>query len=362
MSLRIGAPREIKASEHRVGLTPGLVERLAARGHAVNIEAGAGLGVGAADADYVRAGARILPDAASLFESSDLIVKVKEPLPAEVALLRPGHILFTYLHLAANAPLAAGLQRSGCTAIAYETVLDRAGRLPLLAPMSQVAGRMAVDVGAGQLLAPAGGRGMLLGGIPGVAPASVVILGGGVAGRHAADVALGHRADVTLFDISASVLAELDARFDGRLKTLFSTPEAVAEAVAGADLVIGTVLIPGASAPRLVRRDQLAGMKPGAVLVDVSIDQGGCFETSRPTTHDAPVFTVDGVIHYCVANMPGAAPLTSTLALCAATAPYVEALADRGLAALADDPGLAAGLNVEAGEVTHPAVARSLAA
>jgi alanine dehydrogenase len=359
--MRIGVPREIKPSEYRVGLTPGVVEGLAAKGHEVFVEAGAGLGIGVADEAYVRAGAHIAADAARVFEAAELIVKVKEPQAGEVALLRSHHILFTYLHLAANEPLAAGLCGTGCTAIAYETVVDRQGRLPLLAPMSQVAGRMAVDVGAFHLLRPQGGRGMLLGGVPGVEPARVVILGGGVAGRHAADVALGHRADVTLFDISPAVLAELDARFDGRLKTLFSTPGAIEAAILEADLVIGTVLIPGASAPKLVRRAHLARMKPGSVLVDVSIDQGGCFETSRPTTHLDPVFVVDGVIHYCVANMPGAAPLTSTFALGAATAPYVEALATKGVAAaFADDPGLAAGLNVQAGKLTHPAVARSL--
>jgi alanine dehydrogenase len=329
----------------------------------VTVEAGAGLGVGVPDSDYASAGARIAPDAAAVFETAEMIVKVKEPQPDEVAMLRPRHVLFTYLHLAPNPALAEGLCASGCTAIAYETVVDRAGRLPLLAPMSQVAGRMAVDVGAACLLRSGGGRGMLLGGVPGVAPAKVVILGGGVAGRHAADVALGHRADVVLFDISLPVLAELEGRFDGRLKTLFSTQGAIDQAVAEADLVIGTVLIPGASAPKLLRREHLGRMKAGAVLVDVSIDQGGCFETSRPTTHDDPTFAVDGVIHYCVANMPGAAPLTSTFALGAATAPYVEALADKGVpAALADDPGLAAGLNVQAGRLVHPAVSRSLAA
>jgi alanine dehydrogenase len=357
--MRVGAPKEIKPSEHRVGLTPAVVERLTGQGHEVFVETGAGLGVGIADEDYVRAGARISPDAASLFEVGELIVKVKEPQPVEIDRLRPRHILFTYLHLAANPALAKGLCASGCTAIAYETVVDGRGRLPLLTPMSQVAGRMAVDVGAIYLLRPHG-RGMLLGGVPGVAPAKVVILGGGVAGRHAADAALGHRADVTLFDVSPAVLDELAARFDGRLKTLVSSGATVEAAILDADLVIGTVLIPGASAPKLVRREHLARMKRGAVLVDVSIDQGGCFETSRPTTHDDPVFEVDGVIHYCVANMPGAAPFTSTFALNAATAPFVEALAASGLDALAADPGLAAGLNVEGGRLTHPAVARAL--
>jgi alanine dehydrogenase len=359
--MRIGVPREIKPSEYRVGLTPGVVERLTGKGHTVFVETNAGLGIGVADEDFVRSGARIASDAADVFGNADLIVKVKEPQPGETAMLRPDHVLFTYLHLAANEPLVAGLCASGCTAIAYETVTDPQGRLPLLTPMSQVAGRMAVDVGAYYLLRPHGKIGMLLGGVPGVQPARVVILGGGVAGRHAADIALGHRADVTLFDISLSVLAELEARFDGRLKTQFSTSNAIEAAILQADLVVGTVLIPGASAPKLVRREHLARMKPGAVLVDVSIDQGGCFETSRPTTHDDPVFEVDGVVHYCVANMPGAAPFTSTFALGAATAPYIEALADKGVAAaFADDPGLAAGLNIQAGQVTHPAVSRSL--
>jgi len=279
----------------------------------------------------------------------------------EIARLKPRHILFTYLHLAADPDQAHGLMASGCTAIAYETVTDRFGRLPLLAPMSQVAGRMAVDAGAYHLLRPHGGRGVLLGGAPGVPAAKVLILGGGVSGKHAAEMAIGHRADVTLFDISAARLEELDDQFGGELKTCYSTHDLVAELLPTADLVIGCVLIPGAAAPKLVTRADLSRMRPGSVLVDVAIDQGGCFETSHATTHADPTFVVDEVIHYCVANMPGAAPLTSTYALSAATAPYILALAGKGVdKALADDPGFALGLNVRDGRVTHKAAAQSL--
>jgi len=355
--MRIGIPKEIKTLEFRGSATPGVVQHLTQSGHEVVVETGAGAGVGLNDGDYEAAGARVLGTADEVFAAAELIVKVKEPQPVEIARLRPDHILFTYLHLAADAAQARGLAASGCTAIAYETITDTQGRLPLLAPMSQVAGRMAVDVGAASLLRPAGGRGMLLGGAPGVPPAKVVILGGGVSGKHAAEMALGHRADVTLFDISASRLEALDDQFGGRLKTAFSTPDAVRRALPDADLVIGCVLVPGAAAPKLVRRADLASMKPGSVLVDVAIDQGGCFETSRATTHAEPTYVVDGVIHYCVANMPGAAPLTSTFALGAATAPYLFRLADLGVAeAFAGDPGFAAGLNVQAGRITHPAV------
>jgi alanine dehydrogenase len=290
-----------------------------------------------------------------------MIVKVKEPQAVEIARLQARHVLFTYLHLAADKTQAEGLMKSGCTAIAYETVTDRAGRLPLLAPMSQVAGRMAVDVGATALLRPNGGRGLLLGGVPGVAPAKVVILGGGVSGVNAAQMAVGHHAQVSLFDISLERLAQIDAQFGGRVTTLFSEPHAIAKAVAEADLVIGCVLVPGAAAPKLVSRADLGRMQKGAVLVDVAIDQGGCFETSRPTTHTNPTFVVDGVVHYCVANMPGAAPLTSTYALTAATAPYIRALATKGAErAMAEDLGLAAGLNVRAGKITHAAVSQAL--
>ncbi|HUZ13807.1 MAG TPA: alanine dehydrogenase [Caulobacteraceae bacterium] len=359
--MRIGVPKEIKTLEFRVGATPGVVQRLVREGHEVFVETGAAAGIGLADASYAEVGARVLADADQVFQAAELIVKVKEPQAAEIARLRPGHLLFTYLHLAADPAQARALMASGCTAIAYETVTDRRGRLPLLAPMSQVAGRMAVDAGAYHLLRPHGGRGVLLGGAPGVPAAKVVILGGGVSGKHAAEMAIGHRADVTLFDISAARLEALDDQFGGRLKTAFSTHDAVAELLPTADLVIGCVLIPGAAAPKLVTRADLARMRAGAVLVDVAIDQGGCFETSRPTTHAEPTFVVDGVVHYCVANMPGAAPLTSTYALAAATAPYISALAAKGARrALADDPGLAEGLNVMAGKLTHPAVAASL--
>jgi alanine dehydrogenase len=359
--MRIGVPKEIKTLEFRVAATPGVVHQLVLDGHAVFVETGAGAGVGLDDAAYAEAGATVLPSADAVFDASDLIVKVKEPQAIEIACLKPRHILFTYLHLAADPDQAKGLMASGATCIAYETIVGRRGGLPLLAPMSQVAGRMAVDVGAACLLRPAGGRGMLLGGAPGVLPAKVVILGGGVAGKHAAEMAIGHRADVTLFDISAPRLEELDDQFGGRLKTAFSTPDAVRAAVIEADLVIGCVLIPGAAAPKLVKRADLKSMKNGAVMVDVAIDQGGCFETSRATTHADPTFVVDGVIHYCVANMPGAAPLTSTYALGAATAPYLLALANKGVdAAFADDPGFAAGLNVKAGKITYAAVSEAL--
>jgi alanine dehydrogenase len=359
--MRIGVPKEIKTLEFRVSVTPGVVHRLVHDGHQVFVESGAGAGVLLDDDAYREAGAEVLPTADDVFEAADLIVKVKEPQAVEIARLKSRHTLFTYLHLAADPAQAKGLMESGATCIAYETIVGPRGGLPLLAPMSQVAGRMSVDVGAAALLRPAGGRGMLLGGAPGVPPAKVVILGGGVSGKHAAEMAVGHRADVTLFDISAPRLEELDDQFGGRLKTAFSTPDAVRAAVIDADLVIGCVLIPGAAAPKLVSRKDLEKMKTGAVLVDVAIDQGGCFETSRPTTHADPTFVVDGVIHYCVANMPGAAPLTSTYALGAATAPYLITLANKGVdQALAEDPGFAAGLNVRSGKVTYAAVREAL--
>jgi alanine dehydrogenase len=359
--LRIGVPKEIKTLESRVGLTPGVVAELVGRGHAVFVETGAGEGIGLGDQVYVEAGASIGATAADVFEAAELIVKVKEPQAIEIARLRPDHILFTYLHLAPDPDQADGLVKSGCVAIAYETVTDAAGGLPLLTPMSQVAGRMAIQVGAACLLKPAGGRGILLGGVPGVPPAKVVILGGGVSGAHAAEMAVGLRADVSVFDVSAARLQALDRQFAGQARTVFSTPDAIARAIVDADLVVGCVLSPGAAAPRLIRREQLKTMRPGSVLVDVAIDQGGCFETSRPTTHAAPTYEVDGILHYCVANMPGAAPLTSTYALNAVTAPYVTALADKGLArALAEDAGLANGVNVANGEVRHPAVRKAL--
>jgi alanine dehydrogenase len=359
--MKIGVPKEIKTLEFRVGLVPPVVHQLSAYGHQVFVESGAGAGIGQSDEDYRQAGAQILPNADAVFEAADMIVKVKEPQAVEIARLKPHHVLFTYLHLAPDPEQTKGLMKSGATCIAYETITDAKGRLPLLAPMSQVAGRMATQVGSNLLLKPAGGRGMLIGGVPGVKPAKVVILGGGVSGAHAAEMAVGMRADVTLFDISPSRLEDLDNQFGGQLKTVFSTPHAVGEAVADADLVIGCVLLPGAAAPKLVKREDLKRMRKGSVLVDVAIDQGGCFETSHPTTHADPTFEVEGIIHYCVANMPGAAPLTSTYALNAATAPYVYALANKGAdAALAADPGFALGLNVKAGKITHPAVANAL--
>jgi len=355
--MRIGIPKEIKTLEFRVSATPEVIAPLVEQGHAVVVETGAGAGVGLTDEDYIAAGATVVANADLVFENADLIIKVKEPQPVEIGRLRPRHVLFTYLHLAPDPEQMRGLMASGATCIAYETIVDARGRLPLLAPMSQVAGRMAVDVGAAALMKPAGGRGMLLGGVPGVPPAKVVILGGGVAGTHAAQVAVGHRADVTLFDIDVGRLEELDNQFGGALKTAFSTPAAIRKALPDADLVIGAVLIPGAAAPKLVSREDLSRMKPGAVLVDVAIDQGGCFETSKPTTHSDPTYVVDRVVHYCVANMPGAAPLTSTYALGAATAPYINTLARLGVdAALTADRGFAKGLNVRSGQLTHPAL------
>jgi alanine dehydrogenase len=359
--MRIGTVTEIKKLERRVGLTPTVTATLVGLGHEVCVQAGAGAGVGWDDADYTDAGASILPDAAAVFATAELIVKVKEPQPAEIALLRPHHVLFTYLHLAPDPDQAHGLMASGATCIAYETIRDEKGGLPLLTPMSQVAGRMAAQVGAACLLAPAGGRGLLMGGVPGVGPARVVVLGGGVSGFNAAEIAVGMRADVTIMDISPSRLAQLDAHFEGRARTMLSSRGALLELLPTADLVIGCVLVAGATAPKLIRREDLKLMAKGSVLVDVAIDQGGCFETSRPTTHAEPTYEVDGVVHYCVANMPGAAPLTSTNALGAATAPYVLALAEKGVErALAGDPGFAAGLNVVGGRIVHPAVAASL--
>jgi len=359
--MRIGCPKEIKAQEFRVGLTPESAAELVRAGHEVFLEAGAGLGIGAEDSRYVNVGARILPDAAAVFEAAEMIVKVKEPQPQECAMLRPEQTLFTYLHLAPDPAQAEGLMRSGATAIAYETVTDAHGRLPLLKPMSEVAGRMSIQVGANFLEKSHGGRGVLLGGVPGVRPADVVILGAGVAGYNAAQIAVGMRARVTVFDKNASRLEELDREFNGRLETVYSTRAAVEEAVCEADLVIGAVLVPGAAAPRLITRPMLRTMRPGAVLVDISIDQGGCFETSRATTHEHPVFEVDGVIHYCVANMPGAVARTSAFALNNATLPFALELANKGVRrALQENHHLANGLNVHAGAIAHPAVAQDL--
>ncbi len=360
--MHIGVPREIKIHEYRVGLTPPSVAELVAHGHDVTIETGAGGGIDFTDGDYVAVGARIAPGPEAVFAAADMIVKVKEPQLHEIAWLRPGQTLFTYLHLAADMPQAQALMASGATCIAYETVTDRAGGLPLLRPMSEVAGRMAVQVGAHYLEKEQGGRGILLGGVPGVAPGRVAILGGGVAGVNAAQIAVGMRADVTIYDISTARLAEIDALFEGRVKTAFSSRAAIAAAIARAHVVIGAVLIPGAAAPKLVTRDMLGLMKRGSVLVDIAIDQGGCFETSHATTHADPVYVIDGIIHYCVANMPGAVARTSTFALNNATLPFVLRLADQGAtAAMAADVNLAAGLNVAGGMIRHKAVAEALA-
>ena len=359
--MHIGIPKEIKVHEYRVGLTPPSVAELVSRGHKVTVETGAGAGIDFTDGDYIAVGARIAPGPEAVFAAADMIVKVKEPQLHEIAWLRPGQTLFTYLHLAADKSQALALTASGAICIAYETVTDRAGGLPLLRPMSEVAGRMAVQVGAHYLEKEQGGRGILLGGVPGVAPGRVAILGGGVAGINAAQIAVGMRADVTIYDISTARLAEIDELFEGRVKTAFSSRAAISAAIARAHVVIGAVLIPGAAAPKLVNRDMLKLMKRGSVLVDIAIDQGGCFETSRATTHADPVYVIDGIIHYCVANMPGAVARTSTFALNNATLPFVLRLADQGpAAAMAADPHLAAGLNVAGGHIRHAAVAEAL--
>jgi alanine dehydrogenase len=357
--MKIGVPSEVKVDEYRVAMTPAGVRELTDRGHEVVVQAGAGVGSAIADDDYAAQGAAILPDAAAVFAAAEAIVKVKEPRPAEVAMLDPRHILFTYLHLAPDAALTQGLIDSGATCIAYETIADQAGRLPLLAPMSEVAGRLATQAGAFMLGRPAGGSGVLLGGVPGVAAGKVLVIGGGIVGANAARMALGLGADVTVLDRSIDRLRELDNGFAGAVSTGYATGLEIEARLAGADLVVGAVLVKGAKAPHVVSRAQLGLMKPRSVLVDVSIDQGGCFETSRPTTHSDPVYEVDGISHYCVANMPGAVPITSTRALTNATLPYVVRLADAGpAAALAADPGFLAGLNVAAGRLTNEAVAR----
>ncbi len=359
--MRIGVPKEIKNHEYRVGLTPPSVAELTAAGHQVFVEASAGMGIDFADKDYVAVGATILPTAAEVFASSDMIVKVKEPQPQEIAMLEARHTLFTYLHLAADKPQALGLMKSGATCIAYETVTSPNRTLPLLKPMSEVAGRMSIQVGAHYLEKEQGGRGVLLGGVPGVAPARVAILGGGVSGLNAAQMAVGLRADVTIYDINNDRLAELDTHFGNSIKTAYASKAAIAAAVANAHLVIGAVLVPGAAAPKLVTREMLKTMKRGSVLVDIAIDQGGCFETSRATTHSDPVYIEEGVIHYCVANMPGAVARTSAFALNNATLPFAMKLANLGAErAMALDPHLAAGLNVAGGAVKHRAVAEAL--
>jgi alanine dehydrogenase len=361
--MRIGVPTEIKPQESRVGLVPSAVRELAAAGHRVLVQAGAANGIGHRDGDYRQAGATILPSAEAVFAEAQLIVKVKEPQPAECARLRSDQVLFTYLHLAADPHQAQALQRSGCVAIAYETVTAKDGSLPLLTPMSEVAGRMAIQVGAVYLEKPMGGRGVLLGGVPGVPAAKVVVIGAGIAGTNALEMAHGLRAQVTAIDNSVPRLRQVDALFHGSVRTVYSTADAIEQAIAEADLVIGAVLVPGAAAPKLVTAAMVRRMQTGSVMVDIAIDQGGCFETSRPTTHAAPIYTVDGVIHYCVTNMPGAVPRTSTFALNHATLPYVRALADLGWErATRENPGLADGLNVVHGDIVHPAVAGALSA
>ena len=359
-AMRIGVPKEVKTHEYRVGLTPAAARELAAHGHNVRVQQGAGAGVGFTDDAYRAAGAAILDTAEEVFAAAELIVKVKEPQSFEIARLRPGQILFTYLHLAADRALTEWLLRSGATCIAYETVTDARGALPLLSPMSEVAGRMAVQVGAHCLEKEQGGAGILLGGVPGVAPAKVVILGGGVAGTNAARVAMGMEAIVAGIDKSLPRLKELDMQFGSKMRTLFATTETIEQEVCSADLVIGAVLVPGAAAPRLVTRAMVRQMRPGSVLVDIAIDQGGCSETSRPTTHANPTYVEEGVVHYCVTNMPAAVGRTATIALTNATLPFVLALADKGWRqATREDPHLANGLNVHAGRLTHPAVANA---
>ncbi|MGX9119491.1 alanine dehydrogenase [Mesorhizobium sp. BHbsci] len=358
--MRVGCPREIKNHEYRVGLTPGSVREYVAHGHEVLVETGAGAGIGADDNAYRAAGATIAKTAADVFAKSDMIVKVKEPQPDEWVQLRDGQILYTYLHLAPDPEQTKGLLASGVSAIAYETVTDDRGGLPLLAPMSEVAGRLSIQAGATALQKANGGRGVLLGGVPGVLPGKVTVLGGGVVGLHAARMAVGLGADVTIIDRSIPRLRQLDDIFGGRVHTRYSTVEALEEECFSADIVVGAVLIPGAAAPKLVSREMLSGMKKGSVLVDVAIDQGGCFETSYATTHAVPTYEVDGVIHYCVANMPGAVPVTSAHALNNATLHYGLQLADKGLKALIDDHHLRNGLNVHKGKITNRAVAEAL--
>ena len=356
--MKIGVPREIETHEYRVGMTPAGVREAIHHGHAVFVERNAGNGIGCDDDAYRAAGATVLDTAEAVFAAADMIIKVKEPQPQEIARLRSDQVLFTYLHLAADRAQTDALLASGAACIAYETVTDRTGTLPLLSPMSEVAGRMAVQVGAHCLEREQGGAGILLGGVPGVPPAKVVVLGGGVSGTNAARMAVGLEASVTIIDKSLPRLKELDLQFGPRATTLFATTEAIEQAVLAADLVIGAVLVPGAAAPKLVTRDMVRRMRNGSVLVDIAIDQGGCFEPSRPTTHSAPTYVEDGVVHYCVTNMPGAVARTSTFALTNATLPFVLALADKGWRrAMADDAHLLAGLNIQGGQVTHGAVA-----
>lgn len=359
--MRIGVPKEIKNHEYRVGLIPSSIRELIANNHEIFVETGAGKGIDISDDHYRQAGAVILDTPAEIFEVADLIVKVKEPQPSESKMCREGQVIFTYLHLAPDPEQAKALINSGCTAIAYETVTDNEGRLPLLAPMSEVAGRMSVQAGAHALEKSQGGRGILLGGVAGVAPAHVVVLGGGVVGTNAIRMAIGLEADVTVLDKSLKRLRELDFQYGSALHTIYATQDSIEKYISCADLVIGAVLVPGGFAPKLVSRGMLTKMKPGAVLVDVAIDQGGCFETSRPTTHAEPTYMIDGVVHYCVANMPGGVPRTSSFALNNATLPFVVDLANKGYKrALLEDEHLRNGLNIHKGKVTHPAVAQAL--
>ena len=357
--MKVGVPTEIKADEYRVALTPSGVRELSDRGHEVVVQSGAGEGSSITDDDYVAQGARVLPDADAVFAEAELIVKVKEPQPVEVARLEPRHTLFTYLHLAPDPEQTRGLLESGATCIAYETVEDSRGRLPLLAPMSEVAGKIATQAGAFMLEKPLGGRGLLLGGVPGVAAGRVMVIGGGVVGQNAAEIAIGMGAETYVYDRSIDRLRELEVLLNGRCSTCYASTLEIESRLGEMDLVIGAVLVHGATAPRVITRAQLGLMKRHAVLVDVSIDQGGCFETSRPTTHSHPTYEVDGITHYCVANMPGAVPITSTWALTNATMPYLIKLADDGVhRALGSDPGFMRGLNVAAGKLTYEPVAR----
>jgi alanine dehydrogenase len=357
----IGIPKEIKAQEHRVALMPSAVQELVAHGHGVLVQSGAGAGIGEGDEVYQRAGARIVPDAEALFAAADMVVKVKEPQAVERKRLRPGQVLFAYLHLAADPAQTRELMASGAVCIAFETVTSPSGRLPLLTPMSEIAGRLAVQVGANCLLKVAGGSGVLLGGAPGVAPGKVMVLGAGVVGLNATQIAAGMGADVVVLDRSPEALRAVDHQFGSRVKTVFSTEQSIRKHVQNADLLIGGVLVPGAAAPKLVTRAHLRSMRPGSVFADVSVDQGGCAETTRPTTHADPTYVEEGVVHYCVANMPGAVPRTSSAALSNAILPYVIALAAQGWRqALRDDPHLLQGLNVCQGRLTHPAVGRDL--
>ena len=359
--MRVGVPKEIKSDEYRVAMMPVGVELLTKAGHEVMVEASAGVGSGFADEDYVKAGARMVDDAKEVFDKSDMLVKVKEPMPNEIGMFRPGQIVFTYFHFAASQELTQGCMESEIVAIAYETIKDRKGSLPLLTPMSEVAGKLSIQEGAKFLEKPMMGRGILLGGVPGVPPAHVVILGGGVVGTNAAKVAAGLGANVVIMDINLDRLRYLDDVMPANVHTIYSDPATIREQLALADLVVGAVLIPGAKAPRLVRRSDLSLMKSGAVIVDVAIDQGGCVETARATTHQNPTYIVDGVLHYCVANMPGAVGRTSTIALCNATLPYALKIASKGHErAAAEDSGFAEGINMAGGRITNAAVAESM--